>query len=96
MEGRAPPPDAAFPTRVISSPRAGFFKIRSGRNQPWVPARIRLDFGSYSAEVAGRLTGDADEDPMVVPRLSEIWEYGREITEDEYQRMLAPPPAPSF
>ncbi len=82
------------PARVIDQPRAGFFMIRQVRKGPWVPARILVDFDAFSAEIGGKPCGAANEDPLRADGVMRIWEYGREIDEAEYWRLLGRKDAP--
>ena len=83
----APPPAVPFGTRQVDSPRAGFFSIKLVKGGVRVPGRIIHDFDLFQAELDGVLQGPPHEDPFKANGVSRLWEYGREITADEFALM---------
>jgi hypothetical protein len=72
--------------RRIDKPEPGFFRLRLVRNGPWVGARIYTIFGMFAAEINGVKGWDVDR----------VWTSGKEITQDEYDDLLANAPEFAF
>lgn len=80
-------------TRRVDAPSPGYYVIRLTKGGVLLPARIRLDFGAWSASVAGVPCGIAHEDPFQATGLQRIHEYGEIVGEPEYYRRLQNLPA---
>jgi hypothetical protein len=91
-DAAAPVPAAhAGRSRQVDAPEPRFFVIRLVKRGPWVPARIRHDFGQWWAEVEGRVIGEKSENPLTADWVLRIWHFGREITQPDYFLRLARP-----
>lgn len=74
----------AEPSRSISEPRTGYFKLRLVRGGPWVAASITMRFQQFwQAEINGQVW-DWHLDPAQAPNVYRIWTTGKQINEAEY------------
>ncbi len=72
------------PSRSISEPQTGFFKLRLVSKGPWVGASITMRFGQFwQAEINGQVY-DWHLDPAQAVNVYRIWTTGKQINEAEY------------
>lgn len=89
------------PPRVLSEPRAGYFKTRLVRGGPFVGAEIRYGPGSdpdtgepldrswlWEALIGGKHVRIPSPDPLKAGVIM-IWESATEITESEFRFLTA-------
>lgn len=87
------------PSRILSEPRAGYFKTRMVRNGPFVSAEIRygpgidpdtgecMDRGYlWEALIDGKHIRNPSPDPLTAGAIR-IWESAIEISEKEFRDM---------
>jgi hypothetical protein len=82
--------DVADGTSTSLEPQPGIWKLRLyPKGWPYVPCRIILHEGLWSAEIDGQLAGLPDADPYKADGVSRIWESRKEpISEAEYEYRL--------
>jgi len=78
--------------REINTPRAGYYKVRSRRAGPWLPARIY-----HPCECDGTHHEVRDDCTRLPPMIATIqgkevpmdrvWLYGREVTREEHDNL---------
>lgn len=75
------------PSRRIDTPEPGYFRMRLVRKGPWVGARIYRSalFGDLRATINGH---DVD--------VFDVWTSGERISEDDYNWLIAHPPADPY
>jgi hypothetical protein len=82
--------------RVINRPRAGFFKVRAHRTVPgqravWLPAMLEWIYpvDPVTQEVLDRSPTLEASINGAAAEVERVWMAGFEITEDEYQWLIA-------
>jgi hypothetical protein len=86
-----------FAPRYTDHPRPGYFKLRAWRRGPWKPARIYRPipfepgtlhicdrWPALVGEIDGVLVNDYKIDGIESPGVDKVWEWGKEITEEEW------------
>ena len=84
--------------RPVESPREGFFLIRLVHKGPKVPAAICRDTRGWWCLVLGEPQSEPNTDFRFAEKVLSTWQYGQEITKDEYLRLVrefARPGAPN-
>lgn len=78
--------------RVAIKPRPGYFKMRlKARSPVWLPASIYTDipFDPVTGEILDRPTRLAAEHCGNERAVEDVWQYGQEISREEYKWLIA-------
>ncbi len=76
--------------RRVDQPEPGLFKLRLVKGGPWVAAEITLDdAGRYGALINGEPCGPAHVDPVLAPRVMDVWHSGVRIDAGEHAYLLS-------
>lgn len=89
------------PMRIVDRPQPGLFKLRRFRGGPWVAARIRrICLCTIGGGVEHDHTDACDRRGSLTAEINgveaspdHVWNYGRSVSVEEYERLLGANPS---